>query len=107
MGKVERLNSQPVAAEHQAFSGFAPDRECEHAPQSRKTLQVPFKEGPEHDLGVAAGAKPVAQTRKFVSHLLMVIDFTVANDDSVPIIAKDRLSTPPPVDNLQPAYTQF
>jgi hypothetical protein len=54
---IKRLDTEPVPSQYEPLFGVAPDRQSEHASQSRKTVGIPFKKCLQNGFCIAVSLK--------------------------------------------------
>ena len=99
--QVQRLDSQPIPAEHQPFVRLAPERHREHAPKLPEALRIPLEKGMERDLGIAMSVEAMAEGFEFTAQLGVIVDLAVEDDDRLPVVAPERLISSAQVDNFE------
>src|SRR5205809_352334 len=57
---VQRLDSEAVATEYQAFGGLTPEAQGEHPAKAREAVHIPLKERLESDFGIATCCERMA-----------------------------------------------
>ena len=103
---VHRLDAQPIAGEEQRLAVAVPEREREHAAKARHALLAPGLPGVDDHLGVAVGAKDVAQRLQFGHQLLEVVDLAVEDDADAAVLVEQRLLAGGHVDDRQPPMAE-
>ncbi len=101
----QRLDPEPVAGEHERTAPRKPQREREHAVETREGVEPAVVEQPEGDLDVAAGAEAVA-ARELAPELAVVVDLAVEHDDGTVVLEPDRLRAGLEVDDREAAETE-
>ncbi len=90
--EVERLDAEAVAGDEQALRPAVPDREGEHAVESREhALPLDLVEA-EDDLGVGLGPEGVPASFEIGAQLEEVVDLAVEGDGELPVLGEHGLA---------------
>src|SRR5262249_43210944 len=85
--QVERLDSEPIPAQYQAFGGLTPESQGEHSAKPGETVHIPLEKGLKSDFRIATRLEPMTQGFQFGPQLGVIIDLTVENGDRIAILA--------------------
>ena len=104
--KIERLDPDTIARQHQPAIRFTPQSDGKHAAKPRKTIRVPLAKGVEYHFRVASRSKVIAARVKLGAQLLVIVNLAVQNHDQRSVFAGHRLPAGLKVDDPQPDTAQ-
>jgi len=108
--EIERLDAHRITREHDfaRSPGRPAVEECErvHAVQPPEEFGAPFLPAVHQNFGVGPCTKAVAQRRKLVPQIEVVIQLAVQHDPHAPVLVRHGLGTQLQIDDAQPAVTE-
>ena len=107
VGKIERLDAEPVARQHDTAAVAFPDCECEHAMEAFDAARSPRVIGLQDDLGIAGGEEAIAAILQLGAQGTKIVNAAVENDGQAEIGVDHRLlGRLGEVENAQPAMAE-
>ena len=88
---VDRLDAEAVARHHQSIAVQVENGDAPHAVQTIEAALAPLPIGGKHDLGIAVGAKHLAQQFKLPPEFAEVVDLAVEGDPGLAVGTAHRL----------------